>query len=251
MGSSRDSRLRINRKALAWFPVRRIASAGDRAMRRDHRRNSIRRSQSRRRRPHQRPKITTRGAQRRSDPQSPGADPAEATDLLLARLDQIVDMGHPLAKLAATIDWGFLEQRFGAVYGDVPGRRPLSARLMAGLAILKRMHDLSDEALCDRWIENPYFQLYLRRGVLPAQADLRPLVADALAPAHGRGEARRAHPGEPCECDAQRRAEAFRLFQNHRRRLRAGEGRLSDRREADASAPGAPSRLLKICPAWL
>ena len=80
--------------------------------------------------------------------------------MLLARLDQIVDMGHPLAKLAATIDWGFLEQRFGAVYGDVPGRRPLSARLMAGLAILKRMHDLSDEALCDRWIENPYFQLY-------------------------------------------------------------------------------------------
>ena len=36
----------------------------------------------------------------------------------------------------------------------------LSARSMAGLAILKRMHDLSDEALCDRWIENPYFQLY-------------------------------------------------------------------------------------------
>lgn len=31
---------------------------------------------------------------------------------------------------------------------------------MAGLAILKAMHDLSDEALCDRWIENPYFQLF-------------------------------------------------------------------------------------------
>lgn len=27
-------------------------------------------------------------------------------DLLRARLDQIVDMGHPLAKLAAAIDWG-------------------------------------------------------------------------------------------------------------------------------------------------
>jgi IS5 family transposase len=22
------------------------------------------------------------------------------------------------------------------------------------------MHDLSDEALCERWIENPYFQLF-------------------------------------------------------------------------------------------
>lgn len=81
-------------------------------------------------------------------------------DLFRARLDQIVDMSHPLPKLAATIDWDFLEQRFGAVYADVAGRPPLPTRLMAGLAILKHMHDLSDEALCDRWIENPYFQLF-------------------------------------------------------------------------------------------
>ena len=81
-------------------------------------------------------------------------------DLFRARLDQIVDMGHPLAKLAATIDWGFLEQRFGAVYADVSGRPPLPTRLMAGLAILKHMHDLSDEGLCERWVENPYFQLF-------------------------------------------------------------------------------------------
>ncbi len=81
-------------------------------------------------------------------------------DLFRSRLDRIVDMGHPLVKLAATIDWGFLEQRFGAVYADVPGRPPLATRLMAGLAILKHMHDLSDEALCERWVENPYFQLF-------------------------------------------------------------------------------------------
>ncbi len=81
-------------------------------------------------------------------------------DLFRARLDQIVDLGHPLAKLAATIDWGFLEQRFGAVYADIPGRPPLATRLMAGLAILKHMHALSDEGLCERWIENPYFQLF-------------------------------------------------------------------------------------------
>lgn len=29
---------------------------------------------------------------------------------------------------------------------------------MAGLLILKHMHDLSDEALCARWLENPYYQ---------------------------------------------------------------------------------------------
>ena len=81
-------------------------------------------------------------------------------DLFRARLDQIVDMTHPLAKLAATINWGFLEERFGAVYSDAAGHPPLPTRLMAGLAILKHMHDLSDEALCARWIENPYFQLF-------------------------------------------------------------------------------------------
>ena len=77
-----------------------------------------------------------------------------------SRLDQIIDMRHPLAKLAGQIDWGFLEKSFGAVYTDGPGQPPLPTRLMAGLAILKHMHDLSDEALCERWIENPYFQLF-------------------------------------------------------------------------------------------
>ena len=80
-------------------------------------------------------------------------------DLLRARLDQVVDPAHPLAKLARTIDWGFLEQQLGGAYTDRPGRPPLATRLMAGLAILKHMHDLSDEALCDRWLENPYYQL--------------------------------------------------------------------------------------------
>src|SRR5260221_9902960 len=37
---------------------------------------------------------------------------------------------------------------------------PLPTRLMAGLAILKHTYDLSDEALCDRWVENPYFQYF-------------------------------------------------------------------------------------------
>ena len=31
---------------------------------------------------------------------------------------------------------------------------------MAGFAILKHTHDLSDEPLCERWVENPYFQYF-------------------------------------------------------------------------------------------
>ena len=151
-------------------------------------------------------------------------------DLFRARLDQIVDMGHPLAKLAATIDWGFLEQRFGAVYADVPGRPPLPTRLMAGLAILKHMHDLSDEALCERWIENPYFQLFCGEEFFQHK-----LTFDRSS------EARRADPGKPRGRAARGRGEALGLFEGHRRHDRAGEGgRLSDRRKADASRPGAP-----------
>jgi IS5 family transposase len=82
------------------------------------------------------------------------------TDLFRARLDQIVDLEHALVRLAGTIDWRFLEERCGAVYRDGPGQPPLPTRLMAGLAILKHMHDLADEVLCDRWIENPYYQLF-------------------------------------------------------------------------------------------
>jgi IS5 family transposase len=79
-------------------------------------------------------------------------------DLFRSRLDQIIDLDHALAKLARAIDWGFLEERFGAVYADGPGQPPLPTRLMAGLAILKHTYDLSDEALCERWVENPYYQ---------------------------------------------------------------------------------------------
>jgi transposase, IS5 family len=82
------------------------------------------------------------------------------TDLLRSRLDAIIDMGHPLVKLAQTIDWPFLKERFGAVYEDKPGRPPLPTRLMAGLAILKHTYDLSDEVLCERWLENPYYQFF-------------------------------------------------------------------------------------------
>src|SRR5947209_10388569 len=82
------------------------------------------------------------------------------TDLFKARLDQIVDLSHALVKLARSVDWGFLEKTFGAVYNDGPGQPPLPTRLMTGLAILKHMHDLSDEVLCERWVENPYYQLF-------------------------------------------------------------------------------------------
>jgi IS5 family transposase len=70
------------------------------------------------------------------------------------------DLGDPLARLAETIDWSFLDQRFASVCQAGPGQPGLPTRLVAGLFILKHMHDLSDEALCARWLENPYYQYF-------------------------------------------------------------------------------------------
>jgi Transposase domain (DUF772) len=81
-------------------------------------------------------------------------------DLFRSRLDQIIDMKHALVKLSRAIDWRVLVERFGSVYTDGLGSPPLPTRLMAGITILKYMHDLSDEVVCDRWVENPYFQFF-------------------------------------------------------------------------------------------
>jgi transposase, IS5 family len=81
-------------------------------------------------------------------------------DLLRPALDQIIDMGHPLVRLAERIDWEFLNGRFGSVCQPGPGQPGLPTRLVAGLFILKHMHNLSDEVLCARWIENPYYQFF-------------------------------------------------------------------------------------------
>ncbi len=83
-----------------------------------------------------------------------------AQDMFRSRLDQIINLKHELVKLSKAVSWSFVEAKCGAVYADGPGMPPLPTRLMAGLAILKFTFDLSDEELCARWIENPYFQFF-------------------------------------------------------------------------------------------
>ena len=83
-----------------------------------------------------------------------------AQDLFRSRLDQIINMKHELVKLTAAISWAHIETACATLYRDGPGMPPLPTRLMAGLAILKHTFDLSDEELCARWVENPYFQYF-------------------------------------------------------------------------------------------
>lgn len=103
-----------------------------------------------------------------------------------SRLDQQIDLSHPLVELAELIPWDWLETELSDVIdGQGPTMATLQApagqtsfvdgdgtrrfernagqprkalRLMAGLQYLKHAKGLSDEAVCEAWKENPYFQ---------------------------------------------------------------------------------------------
>lgn len=81
-------------------------------------------------------------------------------DLFQPALDRIIDMSHPLVRLRQEADWDFLDKRFSAACQAGAGHPPLPTQLVAGLLILKHTYNLSDEALCARWLENPYFQYF-------------------------------------------------------------------------------------------
>ena len=52
-------------------------------------------------------------------------------DLLQPPLEEIIDLGHPLVRLAREIDWGFLDGRFSLVCRAGRGQPPLPSRLVA------------------------------------------------------------------------------------------------------------------------
>ena len=79
-------------------------------------------------------------------------------ELFQSRLDNMLDPEHPLVKLAGLIDWSRFDEAFGRFYTQ-KGRPGLPTRLMAGLHLLKHMDGLSDEAVCARWVENPYWRV--------------------------------------------------------------------------------------------
>lgn len=125
-------------------------------------------------------------------------------DLLRSALDQIIDLGHPLVRLARAIDWDFLGGCFSTVCRSGPGQPPLPTRVVAGLLILKHMHDLSDAVLCARWLENPYYQHFCGEEVFQhaprfdrssltrwrqrlGEAQLAPLIQESLSVAHKTG----------------------------------------------------------------
>ncbi len=81
-------------------------------------------------------------------------------DLFRSHLEQIINMNHSMVHLSRQINWNAFSNRFGSLYHDRKGRPGLPIRLMVGLTYLSRMHNLSDEAVVEQWVENPYWQYF-------------------------------------------------------------------------------------------
>ncbi len=93
---------------------------------------------------------------------SEGAE-AMSQELFRVRLDGLIDLSHPLSKLTRAIPWAEIEALLTAMLPPAPagaGRPALPIRLMAGLLYLKHTYNLSDEATCERWLENYYWQYF-------------------------------------------------------------------------------------------
>lgn len=107
-------------------------------------------------------------------------------DFFRARLDQMIDLRHPLAVLSSRIPWDQIEAALAPSFarknrdGNViavsdlfgptaeiagagvsyAGRPRLSIRLMASLLYLKHAFNVSDEELVQRWAENVVWQYF-------------------------------------------------------------------------------------------
>jgi len=78
--------------------------------------------------------------------------------LFRTELSKIINLNHPMVRLAKAVDWDRLDEVFGRTYCPDNGRPAISTRLMVALHYLKYTFNLSDEDVVEGWVENPYWQ---------------------------------------------------------------------------------------------
>lgn len=79
-------------------------------------------------------------------------------ELFQQPLTELINLEHPLVKLAALIDWQVFQKQWAGFFPSKTGRPATPPRLIAGLLYLQHTFSLSDEALIWNWVENPYWQ---------------------------------------------------------------------------------------------
>lgn len=88
-------------------------------------------------------------------------------------LERFINLEHELCILSKQIDWDSIEKEFSVYYSEI-GRPSVPIRRMIGLLLLKHIYNLSDEAIVDRWIENPYWQYFSGEKVFQTQKTFDP-----------------------------------------------------------------------------
>ena len=88
-------------------------------------------------------------------------------------IKRFINLEHELCILSGQIDWDTIEKEFSVYYSEI-GRPSVPIRRMIGLLLLKHIYNLSDEAIVDRWIENPYWQYFSGEKVFQTQKPFDP-----------------------------------------------------------------------------
>ncbi len=99
---------------------------------------------------------------------APKSPTPKSNDLFRQRLDELVNLRHPLAQLAGHIDWSVFEREWACLFPSLRGRPATAPRLIAGLLYLQHTYALSDEDVVWGWVENPYWQLFCGGNLVPA-----------------------------------------------------------------------------------
>jgi IS5 family transposase len=93
-------------------------------------------------------------------PKRPPQESEKQSDMFRVELEDLVNLDHPLARLADQIPWKQFDEAFDPLYCPDTGRPAIATRLMVGLHYLKHTYNLSDEDTVARWTENPYWQYF-------------------------------------------------------------------------------------------
>ncbi len=87
-------------------------------------------------------------------------DKTPQLDIFKTPLKHFIKEEHKLVLLTKKINWEELETQLSKYYCKDNGRPGIPIRTVAGMVLLKRMFNESDESVIDRWVENPYWQYF-------------------------------------------------------------------------------------------
>ncbi|MDA3953045.1 MAG: IS5 family transposase [Bacteroidales bacterium] len=85
-------------------------------------------------------------------------DKTPQLEMFKTPLEHFIKDDHQLVLLSRRINWDSLEDNLSKYYCIDNGRPSIPIRTIAGILILKRMFNESDESVLERWVENPYWQ---------------------------------------------------------------------------------------------